>query len=47
MEPEVLFFEHLQIDAEEQELGWEIFLAILTSLIQLDLLNRDLECHLE
>jgi hypothetical protein len=37
MEDEILFFENSPIAEEKQDSGWEIYLAILTSLIELDL----------
>ncbi len=38
MEDEILPVEHSSIDVDEQDLSYEIYLAILTSLIELDLM---------
>lgn len=46
MEDEILCFENLPIDVAEQELSWKLYLAILTSLIELDLLSGDSESDL-
>ena len=39
MEEEILLFNDVPIKLEEQEVAWKIYLAILESLIELDLLT--------
>ena len=41
MEEETLLFDGQPIELEEQELAWSIYLAILESLIALDLLKQN------
>ena len=41
MEEEILLHEDVPVVLEEQELAWAIYLAILESLIVLDLLKQD------
>ena len=46
MEEEGLLFNDVPIELEEQELAWRIYLAILESLIELELLIHFEECVL-
>ena len=41
MEEEILLFNDVPIELEEQEVAWKIYLAILESLIELDLLTKN------
>ena len=41
MEEEILLHDGLPVELEEQELAWQIYLAILESLIVLDLLDQE------
>ena len=44
MEEEILLHDDVPVELEEQELAWKIYLAILESLIVLDLLDQEWEC---
>lgn len=41
MEEEILLYDDVPVALEEQELAWAIYLAIIESLIALDLLKQE------
>ena len=41
MKPEILFFEDHKV--EEQNKGWEIYLAILSILVELDIFGNSIQ----